>query len=71
MADTFKATLRLKPRAWRDRPKAFHFEDVVTGETHYIFPAELAKLLEGVEIEGTWSKFNKGRVTAIRLVKEN
>lgn len=70
MLETFKATLRLKPRQWRNYPKAFIFEDVNTGEEHYVFPAELAKLVEGVEIEAEWAKFNKGRYPAIRKVSD-
>jgi hypothetical protein len=69
MAETFEATLRLKPQGYRYYPKAFTFEDVNTGKEYNVFPTELAKLIEGVEIEGTWAETARGGYPAIKLVK--
>ncbi|MEV2222679.1 hypothetical protein AB0E01_22705 [Nocardia vinacea] len=63
--EPFAATLRLKNEGYRVDAR-YTLEDVETGKEHRIFPADLIKLLNGVEIEAVWKNTSRGRRPAIR-----
>jgi len=69
VSETFTARLKLKPRGWRRYPSAFTFEDLDTGEVHYMFPAELARMVEGMTFTQEFRKTRKGGYDAISPVK--